>query len=210
MRIRTVKISKLNTESFDKLLVDIVNDNFGYVLQCVENVADSKGCTRIDLKIVFDIPHDSITYDYVHHLFNEYKQIGMDSWWRFSYRKIFDEKFAIHSYPITEKIVEDNYFEPLHAGNGYNHLPWETISEYRTRLFKCINEIVFDMCYENQSGYFVNIYPVFDENKVQELWYEVAHNETLQKYAKELEEIYSGIARYYAEKSGPYNNYTGD
>ena len=108
MRIRTFKISKLNTESFDKLLVDIVNDNFGYVLQCVENVADSKGCTRIDLKIVFDIPHDSITYDYVHHLFNEYKQIGMDSWWRFSYRKIFDEKFAIHSYPITEKNVEDN------------------------------------------------------------------------------------------------------
>ena len=70
---------------------------------------------------------------------------------------------------FAEKIVEDNYFEPLHAGNGYNHLPWETISEYRTKLFKCINEIVFDMCYENQSGYFVNIYPIFDENKVQEL-----------------------------------------
>ena len=115
MRIRTVKISKLNTESFDKLLVDIVNDNFGYVLQCVENVADSKGCTRIDLKIVFDIPHDSITYDYVHHLFNEYKRIGMDSWWRFSYRKIFDEKFAIHSYPITEKIVENKKLQESHA-----------------------------------------------------------------------------------------------
>lgn len=188
---------------------DIVNNNRYQIVNVVKNLAKAKWRTHADLNVSFVLPTFVTGEDVFNTLFDDYKDIGMDSWWRklteveiFSgIIKLDDENFMI---PVIDKSI----FNTIHFGNGYNHLPWEVIQTYTEKLFDCISAYEFEVCYSSNTFY-VNICPVFDTERIIDLKNEVNESTELQNYKEAYYSMCRGIAAYYASKTAT-DNFTGD
>lgn len=100
-------------------------------------------------------------------------------------------------------------------GNGYNNLPGELSTEWRERVFECV-----DSCDLVETGWKSDDHremritwtyvPKFNESKLKKVLKELQNDQELAKYADRLETTGRGIRAYYDEKSANGDHYTGD
>lgn len=100
-------------------------------------------------------------------------------------------------------------------GNGYNHLPGELSTEWREKVFECVDscDLVETVWMDNEfhkMDITWTYVPKFNESKLKKVLKELQNDQELAKYADRLETTGRGIRAYYDEKSASGDHYTGD
>lgn len=100
-------------------------------------------------------------------------------------------------------------------GNGYNHLPGKLSTEWREKVFGCV-----DSCDLIETGWKSDDHremritwtyvPKFNESKLKKVLKELQSDPDIAKYTDHLESVGRGIQAYYDEKSANGDYYTGD
>ena len=123
--------------------------------------------------------------------------------------KIDSAKIRSYIHPEYGAKLEEEY------GNGYNNLPGEISTEWRERVFSCVDscDLVEDVWMDNdfqEMDITWTYIPKFNESKLKKVLKELQSDPELAKYADRLDSTRQGIQAYYDEKRANGDYYTGD
>lgn len=159
-------------------------------------------------------------------LISLYKKVGLDHWMLgFPLRIVNIELWGTSYSRGTEKekiVWKDhfsNYWRPRgkEAGNGYNGVSGELITEYREKFLDCINGADVILSKDKIKNfkipamvprYNITYVATYDKSKVNKLIEDIMNNEDMQKYIRSLDATGKAIDKYYSSKRS--GEYTGD
>lgn len=159
-------------------------------------------------------------------LLNLYRKVGLNNWiLNFPSRVASGELWGTSYTRGTQrdKIAWKEHFynswrsRGKEAGNGYNGISGELVTEYREKFLDCINgaDVVWSKDkYKNLKipamvpRYNVTYIATYDKSKVNKLIEDIMNNEEMQQYIHSLDSTGKAIDKYYSSKRS--GEYTGD
>lgn len=159
-------------------------------------------------------------------LINLYGKVGLDHWMLSFPLRIASIELWGTSYSRgteKEKIAWKEHFynswrpRDKEAGNGYNGISGELITEYREKFLDCINGADVILSKDKIKNfkipamvprYNITYVATYDKSKINKLIEDIMNNEDMQKYIRSLDATGKAIDKYYSSKRS--GEYTGD